>query len=107
MHLAGLRGIFQDRHEQIAHSLQFNFARTAGFGSRDQGINATAIEQLNPQPHHSIGATELLADRRAGDSQKKRADHGEPNIRAHIRRGIHRHFQLIERGIFSVRMQFR
>jgi hypothetical protein len=107
MHLADLRRIFQDRHEQIAHSLKFDFARATGFRTRDQRINATAIEQLDPEPHHPIGPTELLADCRAGNAQKKRADRGEPNIGAHIRRGLHRHFQLIERGIFSVRMQLR
>src|SRR6476469_5674310 len=73
MNLAGLSGIFQDRKEQIPHTFQFGFTRTAGLRPSDQGIDSAAIEQLDPQPHHSIAPTKLKADSRPRNVQQEGA----------------------------------
>lgn len=62
MPLTNRGGIFQYRHEQIAHAFQFDFAPPARSGLGDQGVDAATIEHLNPQPQHAVGATELLAE---------------------------------------------
>src|SRR5579871_4713362 len=69
MHLAGLGGVFQHRHEQIADTLQFDFASPARSRLGDESIDAAPVKQLDPQPHHAISPAELLANRYAWDTQ--------------------------------------
>jgi len=107
MNLVGLGGIFQDRQEQIAHALKFDFARAAGSGLGDQRIDAAAVEPLNPQAHHAIGAAELLADRGARDTQQQGTSGGQAKVRAFVGRDLHRHTQFLERGVFRIGKQFR
>jgi hypothetical protein len=96
MDLAGPRGIVQHRHQQIAHALQFDFAAAAGPGLGDQRVDAAAIEQFNPQAHHAVGPTKLLAQCGARQTQEERANGIEPDVGALVGRGLHRHTQLIE-----------
>ncbi|MFO1511646.1 MAG: hypothetical protein U1F83_01830 [Verrucomicrobiota bacterium] len=48
MPLADRGGIFQHRHEQVAHARQFDLALPARSGLGDQRVNAAAIEHLDP-----------------------------------------------------------
>ena len=61
--------IFQHGHKQIPHTLEFDFAPSAGPGPGDQGVDAAAVEQLDPQVQHAVGATKLLAERAARKAQ--------------------------------------
>ena len=67
--LTNIGRIFQHRHMQIPHTLQFDFAPSAGSGLGDQGVDAAAVEQLDPQAQHAVGATKLLAKRAARKAQ--------------------------------------
>ena len=107
MHLTGLGGVFQNRHQQITHAFQFDFAPAARARLGDQGIDATTIKQLNPQPHHSICAAKLLAERDPRYSHQQRANRIEPNIRPLVGCCLHGHLQFLQRGVLSIGMQFR
>ena len=104
MALADRGRIFQHRHEQIAHALQFDFAFPAWAGLGDQGINATAIEHLDPEPHHAVGATKLLAERRARQPQQQRANAIEPDVGTFVGRSLHRHAEFLQRGVLRIRL---
>ena len=76
---AGLGGIFQHRHEPVAHALEFDFARPPWSGPGGERIEAAAIELLDPEPHQGIGTIIELTDQSARVAEKQSADGGEPN----------------------------
>ena len=107
MDLAGAGRVFQHRHQQIAHSLQPDLARSTGPRAGDQRVDAAAIEHLDPEANHAVRAVELLADCGTRDAQEQRADANQPDKRAAIGRGFHRHLEFLKSGVFAVGMNFQ
>ena len=101
---AGGRGIFQHGHEQIAHALQLHLARASGPGLGEERVEAAGVEELDPQAHHAVGATELLADGGPREAQEQRAQGGQTEVGTLVGRGFHRHAQFVERGVLGVGM---
>jgi hypothetical protein len=106
MALAYGRRIFQHGLEQIAHALQFDFAAASRSGLGDQGINAAAIEQLNPQAQHPVGAGAEFADLSARVAQQQGAQGLKAEETAAVGRGFHRHAEGFRRGVLWVRLNF-
>ena len=102
MDLTGRGGIFQNGQEQIAHALQFDFARAAGPHARDERINAAPVELFDPQAEHALRATELLANAGAAHSKEQGADGVEPDVTAFVGCRLHRHAQFLQRGVLRV-----
>ena len=73
--LPRLSRIFQHGHQQIAQTLQLEapFAPPPWLGR--QGVNASPIEKLDPEPHHTISPAKLLTYLRTGYAQQKRTHH--------------------------------
>ena len=101
---AGGRGIFQHGQEQIAHALQLHLARASGPGLGEERVEAAGVEELDPQAHHAVGATELLAHGGARDAQEQRAQGGQTEVETFVGRGFHRHAQFVKRGVLGVGM---
>lgn len=94
VHLPGLGRIFQHRHEQIAHSLELDPARTARARLTRQRVDPATIKGHNPESHHPLAPTKKLGDLRPRPAHEQRADGTQTPITALVRRGFHRHEQL-------------
>src|SRR4029077_13519396 len=100
--LAGLARILQNWHEEVAQAFQLHPASSPRRPLSSQRVNATNVEHLDPEPHHSIRSAKLLGHYPALQSHEQRAYDRKPDITTSIGRGLHCHPQILQRGVLRI-----